>query len=301
MTMPNFLIIGTAKAGTTSLYKYLGQHPEIYMSPQKEPRFFVYDGEEMDPSHPIHAKTITNLKSYQKLFEEVTGEKAIGEASPAYLVEPKAPERIYYYVPNAKIIAILRNPAERAYSHFLHLVKHNYETCFDFGLSLRKIEELKIGSWVPRRDYLLFGFYSNNLKRYYDIFDKKQIKILLFDDLKLDPMALIQETLRFLEVDDTFVPDISIHHSVSGIPKSRALQKFILEANSVKTFVKPFFRTLISKNKQKRLEYWLMSRNMSKPEFPQEVRSYLIDLYREDILNLQELIQRDLSVWLKCN
>ena len=298
MTMPNFLIIGTAKAGTTSLYRYLDQHPEIYMSPNKEPRFFVYDGEEMDPLHPIHTKTITDLKSYQQLFEGVTGEKAIGEASPAYLVEPKAPERIYHYIPNAKIIAILRNPAERAYSHFLHLVKHNYETCHDFGLTLENIEELQIGSWVPRRDYLLFGYYSKNLKRYYDIFDKKQIKILLFDDLKRDPIALIQETLRFLEVDDTFVPDITIHHSVSGIPKSRALQKLIVEANSVKTFIKPFFRKFISKNKQNRLEYWLMSRNMSKPEFPQEVRSYLIDLYREDILNLQELIQRDLSTWL---
>ena len=116
--------------------------------------------------------------------------KAIGEASPAYLVEPRAPERIYHYIPNAKIIAILRNPAERAYSHFLHLVKHNYETCHDFGLTLQKIEELKIGSWVPRRDYLLFGFYFRNVKRYYDIFEKKQIKILLFDDLKRDPIAL---------------------------------------------------------------------------------------------------------------
>ena len=109
---------------------------------------------------------------------------------------------------------------------------------------------------------------------------------------------MIQETLRFLEVDDSFVPDTTIHHSVSGIPKSRALQKLIVETNSVKTFVKPFFRKIISKNKQKRLEYWVMSRNMNKPEFSQEVRSYLINLYREDILNLQKLIQRDLSTWL---
>ena len=299
MTMPNFLIIGTAKAGTTSLYRYLGQHPEIYMSPHKEPRFFVYDGEEMDPLHPIHTKTITDLKSYQQLFEGVTCEKAIGEASPAYLVEPRAPERIYHYIPDAKIIAILRNPADRAYSHFLHLVKHNHETCHDFRLALQKIDEHHIGTWFPRRDYLLFGFYYENIKRYYEKFNKKQIKIFLFEDLKSDSQSLLKRIFKFLEVDLNFIPETSIHYSVSGIPKSRALHRLFSGSNRVKSTIKPFLRPFVSKTLQNHIEYWTITKNLQKPILSKELRSYLINIYREDILNLQELIKRDLSEWLK--
>ena len=92
----------------------------------------------MKPSPEIYHKTITNLEAYMALFDGVSSEKAIGEASPAYLVEPKAPERIQRYIPKTKMIAMLRNPAERAHSHFLHLIKYNYEPCHDFGLALQK-------------------------------------------------------------------------------------------------------------------------------------------------------------------
>ena len=299
MTMPNFLIIGTAKAGTTSLHRYLSQHPEIYMSPNKEPRFFAFDGENLDPQHPIHHKTITNLEAYQALFDAVSHEKAIGETSPAYLVEPKAPVRIQHYIPEAKMIAVLRNPAERAYSHFLHLIKHNYEPCHDFGIALQKEDDLRIGPWSPRHDYLLFGFYYKNLKRYFEMFDRGQFKIFLFEDLKSDPTALLQKIFRFLEVDDTFIPDVSLHHSVSGIPKSRALHNLLSGYNPVRSFMKPFLRPFISKDLQERLEYWLKIRNLQKPQLSQEIRNFLIDIYREDILNLQELIQVDLSEWIE--
>ena len=299
MTMPNFLIIGTAKSGTTSLHTYLNQHPEIYMSPHKEPRFFAFEGEDLDPQHPIHRKTITNLEAYQALFDGVSGEKAIGEASPSYLVEPKAPERIQRYIPKTKMIAMLRNPAERAYSHFLHLIKYNYESCHDFGLALQKKDELRIGPWSPRHDYLLFGYYYSNLKRYFEMFDRKQIKIFLFEELKSDPIALLQKIFRFLEIDDTFIPDISLHHSVSGIPKSRTFHNFLSRSNPIKSFMKPFLRPFISKDFQARLIYSLKLRNLQKPQLSQEVRSYLTDIYREDILNLQKLIQVDLSEWIE--
>jgi Sulfotransferase family len=298
MTMPNFLVIGTAKSGTTSLYNYLSQHPEIYMSPNKEPRFFVYDGEDLPPDHPIHRNTVNKFESYQALFDGVTNEKAIGEASPAYLVEPKAPVRIHHYIPDAKLIAILRNPAERAYSHFLALIKGNHESCYDFGTALKNVDKLRIGPWSVRRDYLIFGYYYANLKRYFDIFDRNQIKIFLFEDLKTDPLALLHDTFQFLEVDDTFIPDISIHYGVSGIPKSRAFHKLLSKPNSFRSLMKPFIRPIISKGLQEQIESWLIIRNLQKPKLSQEVRSYLIDIYREDILNSQELIQRDLSEWL---
>ena len=298
MTMPNFLIIGTAKSGTTSLYRYLSQHPEIYMSPNKEPRFFVYDGEDLDPQHPIHPTTINTLESYQALFDGVSNEKAIGEASPAYLVEPKAPVCIHHYIPDAKLIAILRNPAERAYSHFLHLIKHNHESCHDFGMALENVEELRIGSWYPRRDYLLFGYYYLNLKRYFDIFDQAQIKVFLFEDFKSKTVSLVQDIFRFLEVDDSFVPDVSQQYSASGIPKNRTLHNFLSNPGPLWSFIKPIITPFISRKRRQHLLFGLKKRNLLYPPLTLEMRNHLINLYREDIMKLQELLKRDLSEWL---
>ena len=107
MTMPNFLIIGAAKCGTTALYHYLNQHPEVFMSPEKEPRFFALEGETPNFQGPADARGInrcryTNLDAYRSLFESVSGEKAIGEASTLYLYSSKAPERIAHHVPEAR-------------------------------------------------------------------------------------------------------------------------------------------------------------------------------------------------------
>ena len=123
--LPNFLIIGAAKGGTTSLYHYLNQHPQVYMSPMKEPRFFALENEKLNfqnPDKAINKTSVTSLSEYYKLFDGVTNETAIGEASPLYMYSTKAVERIAHYVPTAKLIAILRNPVDRAYSCYKHLI-----------------------------------------------------------------------------------------------------------------------------------------------------------------------------------
>jgi hypothetical protein len=112
MTMPNFLIIGAGKSGTTSLYHYLGEHPDVFMSPVKEPGFFVYEGETLRFCGPgddkANRKFITDISSYQALFEAVSHENAVGEASPSYIYRKKASEQIWHHLPDAKLIAILR-------------------------------------------------------------------------------------------------------------------------------------------------------------------------------------------------
>ncbi len=123
MTMPNFLIVGAMKCGTTALYYYLEQHPQIFMSPVKEPNFFCFEGREGLDS----GNSITDIAAYRGLFRGVSSERAIGEASHCYLYEPRAVERIKHYTPDARLIAILRSPIERAYSHFLHAVRNGTE------------------------------------------------------------------------------------------------------------------------------------------------------------------------------
>jgi hypothetical protein len=297
MVMPNFLIIGAMKSGTTALYQYLNQHPQIYMSPVKEPNFFAFEGEKLDFRAPldrerINRVSITDLRTYQSLFDGVSEEKAFGEASHWYLYSSKAPKRIHHHVPDAKLIAILRNPTERAFSDFMHFVRDGHEPFTDFVRALEE-EETRIRANWAMGHYVARGFYHAQLKRYYDIFDADQIKIYLYEDLKANSAGVLEDVLRFLEVDKTFALDLTIRPNVSGVPRSKVLHS-LLEQKRAKAALKPLLpdwalRSLVG----------LKNRNLVKPRLRPEVRRQLVEVYREDILALQDLIGRDLSQWLK--
>jgi len=289
MTFPNFLIIGAQKTATTSLYHYLKQHPKIYMSPVKEPKFFLLERWEYKKSKPI-----TDIKAYRALFQGVSDEEAIGEASPQYLYSQTAPERIYHYIPEAKLIAILRNPVERAYSSFLHKIRVGQES-LTFDRALREEETRIRNNWEPLWHYKQLGFYYAQLKRYFDVFDRGQIRVYLFEDVKADPIGILQDIFRFLKVDDTFVPDISIRHNVGGIPKNKVLHTLLSNSNLAKSILKPFF----FKGLRRCIASRLRNLNTIKPPLKPEIRRQLIQEYQEDILKLQDLIQRDLSKWLE--
>jgi hypothetical protein len=299
MTMPNFLIIGTAKSGTTALYNYLKQHPQVYVSPIKEPKFFAYEGETLDFRGPgdrvANSSVVTDMEAYRALFAKVSGERAVGEASPLYLYIPKASERIRHHVPEAKLIAILRNPAERAYSHFLHMFRNGREPLEDFSQALGAEAERAESGWEPGWHYKRMGFYHAQLERYFDVFGHNQLKVYLYEDLKADPVGVLKETFRFLGVEESFVADMSLKHNVSGIPKSRALHAFIRQSHPIKSVFKPF----VPEQLRLRLKTNLRNRNLRQaPPLSAEVRKELQEAYREDILKLQGLIGRDLSTWL---
>ena len=300
MTMPNFLIIGAAKSGTTSLYHYLKQHPQVYMSPVKEPKFFALEGERPNFRGPsdeqeINRKSVTDIDAYRALFKGVTSEKAIGEASTLYLYSLKASERIRHHVPDAKLIAVLRNPVERAFSSYLHCVRDRGEPLTDFAQALRQEETRIENVWGPIWHYKNVGFYSAQLERYFDLFRRDQIKIYLYEDIKSNAVGVLQDIFRFLEVDDTRIPNISLKHNVSGVPKNRLLHALLNKRNPLKSAIKP----LLPAKPRKRLNHSLTNRNLVRPGLSPEVREQLIEVYSEDVLRVQELIQRDLSQWLK--
>lgn len=292
MTMPNFLIIGAQKAGTTSLYYYLRQHPQIYMSQEKEAHFFSYENEDLNFRESSRNLTIpiTNIENYRKLFQEVSSEIAIGEASPSYLYIPKAVERIQNYVPDAKLIAILRNPTDRAYSNFLHCVQDGREQLTDFEQALR-VEKARISdNWGAMWHYVQKGFYYTQLKRFFDRFNPNQIRVYLYEDLQTSPINLVQDIFQFLGVDKEFVPDVSSKHNISGIPKNKTLQVLMTGLTPISARLKPFLPAKLRQSIKKQI--------LVKPELSLEVRRQLIQVYQEDILKLQDLIQRDLSKWL---
>jgi len=293
--LPNFLIIGAAKGGTTSLYYYLNQHPDVYMSPVKEPRFFALEGEVLNfqnPDKAINQTSVTSLTEYYRLFEGVTHETAIGEASPLYLYSAKAVERIAHYVPQAKLMAILRNPVDRAYSCYKHLIALER---FSFKEALaeenRRIEQ----NWAHLWHYQQAGYYYAQLSRYFNQFDKSQIEVYLFDDLKTKPLEVVQKAFSFLEVDNSFTPDLT-YKNVSNNPKVKVLQNIVSGKSSIRAASKKVFPASLRSNLAKRIRRW---NSKDFPPMSKEVRLQLIESYREDVLKLQDLIDRDLSHWLK--
>lgn len=303
MTMPNFLIIGAAKAGTTALYSYINQHPQVFMSSEKEPHFFAFEGEKVNfagtagEKEWLNRTAIADIETYQQQFREVTKEKAIGEASALYLYIPKAAERIRHHVPHAKLIVILRNPVERAYSAFIFQKRDGLEPNLDFAQALKEEESRMKNNWVPIYYYQDMGFYYHQIKRYFDMFPQEQIKLYLHDDFILNPLRILQDAFQFLGVDDTFIPNTSARHNVSGIPKNKALHEFLrVENHPIKTILKP----LIPKSLRRNVMLNLHNNNLEKaPPLSQDIRKQLIELYREDILKLQDLLQKNLSKWLQ--
>ncbi|NWF97484.1 MAG: sulfotransferase [Nitrospirae bacterium] len=299
--LPNFLIVGAAKSGTTSLYYYLNQHPEIYMSPIKEPKFitsqflkFPLNGIKDDE---VEKSIVKDFKEYCNLFKLSNNEKAIGEASADNLFYyENAILYIKKYIGEPKIIIILRNPVDRAFSAYLHLVRDKRET-LTFEKALEEEEMRRKNNWEFIWFYKNVGFYTEQVKAYLKSFPN--VKIYLFDDLLKEPLNLVQNLYKFLEVDNMFIPDMDKKYNVSLIPKSNTLHKFLTQPNVIKETLKPFLKTFISNKRLGNLVENTKNINLYKPKMKQETRKYLLNIYREDILKLQDLIKRDLSHWLK--
>jgi len=297
MILPNFLLIGAGKAGTTAVFEYLRQHPQVYMSPVKEPNFFSFMGEQVAFSGPgedqaINSQSVTSWENYIQLFEHVSSETAIGEASHWYLYSHRAASRIKAHLPDIKMLAILRDPVKRAYSDYLHFVREGREPCSDFLQAIQQ-EESRIEKNWGFGHYVRRGLYYEQVKRYVDQFGAHQLQIYLNEDLKKDASALMRDIFRFLEIDDTFVPDTSFRTNVSGIPKNKFMHSFLSKSNPIRRFIEP-----IAPLGLRKIAIQLKGRNMSQPPLPAEVRQTLLPYFREDILKLQDLIDRDLSKWL---
>ena len=296
--LPNFLIFGAPKAGTTSLYWYLAEHPQIFMSSVKEPKFFAIEGQEVDyrgPGDDTH-EYITNYETYTSLFESATSETALGEASPWYLHKRGSAEQIHRYLPNVKIIAILRDPVERAYSQFCMHIGYGHESILDFESAWQAEAKRMLENWSPRWFYRDRGFYYSQLKRYFDIFDKDQIRVYLLDDLERDALAVVQDIFKFLGVDNHFVPDTDQRFNTRRIPINSSLYHTLKRFRRIRSIAKGLARN----STYSKLIHGIKKISLhSAVPLSSATRRRLIEEYRDDIMQLSGLIDRDLSAWLK--
>lgn len=287
--LPNFFIVGAPKAGTTSLYYYLDEHPEIFMCPIKEPNYFSHK-EIVEQNLYYEEKGVENKGQYENLFKCVTLEKAIGEASVSYLFYKNTPLRIQKEVPEAKIIIILRNPADRAFSHFLMdqrlgLVKLSFD-----DIVFKKTNHLMANLYYQQ--FIELGFYHDQVERYFDCFGTKKVKVLLTEDLKIDLTKVVLDVYDFLGIEDKSLPNLDKKHNVYRKPKNRVV-KNLYSSKKIRTLAKKIIPDqLLSTVKN----YALVQDK--KPELSNDIRVHLNTLFHEDIISTSKLIKRDLTFWL---
>jgi len=297
MVLPNFLIVGAAKSGTTSLYHYLGQHPDIFFPDVKEPHFF-------SESKTYMAR---DLDEYQDLFTTHKGQKAVGESSVSYLFDPFSPGLIKETLGDIRIIISLRNPVNRAFSHWQHFYNVGWEH-LSFRAALAAEDERffsktfrKTAPALVPSGYFYFrrGLYSEQVERYLSIFNPRDVKILIFEEWIKDLAGTCQSIFEFLMVDPDFSPQFQVVN-----PAHRTRSSYIhdfLVTRRPKWITTVYQKSpLWLKNliyKSGKWIYWTNMTPVQKKTMPEALRSELIEKFLPDIHQLEELLQKDLGLW----
>ncbi|MDQ3611732.1 MAG: sulfotransferase [Actinomycetota bacterium] len=304
MPLPSFLVVGAAKSGTTALHRYLGQHPDVYLPAREEPNFFAFEGRPPDFRGPgntpaaVNATSLTTPAAYGQLYENASPGQRAGDVSPVYLYWPTAAANIHRHLPDARICVILRHPVDRAFSAFMHARREGKEPLRDFEAGLAAEPDRIARHWGFLWRYADMGRYWGQLRRYYDLFPRFQIKVVLYDDLVKDPLALLAELFDFIGVDPGFAPDLRVRHNVSGVPRSRLAYRMLGSRGALA----PLARRAAPVVGERRLRDWqarLRNRMLSRQTLAPDVRARLTVDFREDLERLGELIDRDLGHWLR--
>ena len=288
---PNFFIVDAAKCGTTSMWAYLRQHPDIFMPDMKEPHFFS-----TDVNFPIilNERTRSN-KEYFRLFHKVKQEKVIGEASPSYLYSKVAAKNINQFNPESRIIIMLRNPVDAICSMFLMRVRNGREHYFDLETALSNETKLDISNSTDQISYYRDRVqYSQQITRFTNVFNKEKIHFIIFDDLKENPNIVIQKVFEFLQVDSSFLPDLKIRNAAHPVRNLylRRIFKFHpyldkLNFYTRKSRVRQFIGDFIASN--------IEGKNKLEPVIREETRNRLKIELKPEVEKLSKLLNRDLS------
>lgn len=276
------------KAGTTLLFGLLSQHPQIYMPPEKELHFFSVHGK--NPSKvPLEGarRRIGEWQTYVSYFA-ATPSQIVGEASTSYLYTPWAAENIYQFFPNVKLICVLRQPAQRALSHYYWLVRLGLEHSATFEDALA-LETQRIEQGVDFGRYFTVGLYGQQLQRYYQLFPRENILVLLYEELVADPGEKLRSVYRFLEVDENFQAVWPGRRNPSGRPRLPWLDNVIRWGGQRWGDVLP--------KTWKRWAYKLRDANLVRPSIIASTFDSLMLHYQSDLQILSTLLQRDLTLW----
>lgn len=295
INLPNLLIVGAAKCGTTSLHNYLKQHPDIFMSKQKEPHFLINSDIGEDRIH----KAITVLEDYEDMFKTDSIYKYKGESSVMYLAFPEfSIKNIKKYLdPNVKIIIMLRNPVERAFAGYLHNLRYNPSENLSFEEAFEKSEAryYKERDITPDTRYLHVGNYYSQVESFISMFNDN-VLVIMYEDYVNDIDLCLANVFDFLDIDKISV-DTSRRHMVGGwVFKRKFLRNLLIPRNNFKSLIKNLLP-----NKKIRMAIKQKIMNMSTVENPsisEDMHKKLTEYYRKDIDNLSKLLNKELNCWI---
>ena len=290
---PNFFIVGAARAGTSSLYHYLRRHPDVFMSPVKEPHYFAHVNPGPERLRYLPIRLFPREEQYLRLFEGARGHPVVGEASTGYLYDPEAPARIRERAPDARIVALLRDPVERAYSHYLlHVAGGTQHQPFYDAL----VEDSRRCPKGLGYSYLYVerGLYHQQVRRYLDTFGPERVRVYLYEDLAADASGVVRDVCAFLGVPfydgrffdptpqyATYSPRFGLVRRLIGNRYLRALGLTLPERLSVL------------------LRHRLLLTRGAKPTMDERARAFLHSVFAGDVALLQGLLGRDLDHWLR--
>ncbi len=305
---PNFFIVGAPKCGTTSLYEYLRQHPEVFMAHDgqhywrsKEPYYFC---EELIAREGMGVHT---EEEYLKLFEGATGQPRIGESSALYLYSEQAPTRIKAFAPDARILIMLRHPVEMMMSWHRDCLRWGHEDIVDFREAIEVADQRRAGMRLPPASgypgclqYLEMATFSMQVERYVHVFGAEQVKVCLLDDFARDPAATFREVALFLGIDPSFTPSFDVHNEQVALTQAHYLRHRMMNwARAHARWARSIHRALPF-----RVDRWIeaaltpIARRTLKVSVES---SYLALLQRQltpEIERLGSVIGRDLGPWM---
>ncbi len=286
---PNFFIVGAAKAGTTSLYRYLEQHPQVYMPSLKEPNYFSRLGERNGPQRFV--EVVNDQDTYLALFEGAAGYQAVGEASTSYLGLEETADAIREQVPEARIIMVLRDPIERAHSHYLMAFRNGIQRRSFYEVIVRELEDPNVGWGANWHRYTML--YYPGVKRYLEAFGAERVLVLLTEDLGRDPRGVVGEVAEFLGLDTAPVDriDYAEEYNPYRAPRNR-LAPLVMGSNALRYVAMDLLR--VPRPALRFLRDRTLFKRQEKPVLDSRSLELLRETYENDISRLEVILERPL-------
>lgn len=307
LTVPDFFVLGAAKSGTTSLHRYLEQHPDVCMPRRKESWFFSsnFSGAGLDHEVNTIAGMVTDIRSYARLYNGCRSGQLLGEASPSCLYTHRATIaniRAIYSDEEAlarlRYIIILRNPVERTWAQY-----RTHQAWLHEDLSLRQaVDSATVSKRLsqnlnPFYDYIGFGRYADQVAAYFTAFGKDRVRVVLFEDLRDDPAALCRDLFSFLGIDEQYrPPNLAPRNAGLGEPHAAWFTRLVRSSGGLKSAC----LRVVPERARKELKGWLIRKGSRAPSsrLDDETRAFLAPFFADDIARLEGMISRDLGHWM---
>jgi hypothetical protein len=294
---PQFLVVGAARSGTTALYQHLVEHPRLFLTTPKEPHYFALAGTKPAFTGPGDRQTINRLavtdpEAYRALYRDAGPDQVRGEASVSTMYYPQAVTRLREEAPEARLICMLRDPAERAFSAYGFMRTRGWEPCATFEGALADEERRIREGWHHIWHYTAMGRYGEQLRHVLDLFPREQLLVLRYEDMVDDVAAVLERVHAFLGVP-VLPPTVEPDPHRSGEPRIKFLSRVVSTHHPLKKVVSP----LVPLRLRRRLRRQIVRRNVVRTTYGDETRRALVERFRPDVELLEELTGYDLSAW----